>query len=117
MKLGLQINDYRWSVGPDRMGSTLADIARAADEYGFSSIAVADHLWAVPPWMGPLETPVPESYTTLAYLARNTKRVQLLALASPPNIRYEAMPVKIVSTVEVLAAGRALLGLGRGIVG
>ena len=53
-----------------------------ADEAGFDSIAVADHLWAVPPWMGPIEGSVPEAYTTLAYLAASTKRVQLMARSS-----------------------------------
>src|SRR6476646_12206895 len=114
MKLALQINNYDWTVEPTRMGATFAEIARTADEVGFSSIAVADHLWAVPPWMGPAEAPVPESYTTLAYLAGSTKRIQLVALASPPNFRYPAMLAKIVSTLDVLSAGRAWLGIGAG---
>ena len=75
MKLALQINNYIWEGGSANLGVTLTKIAKTADEAGFSAIAVADHLWAVPPWMGPVEGQVPESYTTLAYLAASTSHV------------------------------------------
>jgi F420-dependent oxidoreductase-like protein len=114
MKLALQINNYIWDGGPRELGATLAKIAQAADEHGFSSVAVADHLWAVPPWMGPIEGQVPECYTTLAYLAASTKRVEVMALATPPHFRHPAMLAKIVSTLDVLSGGRAWLGVGAG---
>jgi F420-dependent oxidoreductase-like protein len=114
MKLALQLNNYMWDVGPRELGATLTGIAQAADEYGFASIAVADHLWAVPPWMGPQEGQVPESYTTLAFLAGKTNRVQLIALATPPHFRYPAVLAKMVSTLDVLSNERAWLGIGAG---
>ena len=114
MKLALQINNYIWDGGPSNLGATLTKIARTADEYGFSSIAVADHLWAVPPWMGPQEGPVPECYTTLTFLAASTERIELMALATPPHFRHPAMLAKIVSTLDVLSGGRAWLGIGAG---
>ena len=99
MKLALQINNYIWDGGPTSLRATLTKIARTADEYGFSSIAVADHLWAVPPWMGPQEGQVPECYTTLSFLAASTQRIELIALATPPHFRYPAMLAKMASTV------------------
>jgi F420-dependent oxidoreductase-like protein len=114
MKLALQLNNYIWEGGPADLGPTLAKIAQTADEYGFSSIAVADHLWAVPPWMGPVEGQIPECYTALTYLAANTRRVDLIGLATPPHFRYPAMLAKIVSTLDVLSGGRAWLGVGAG---
>jgi F420-dependent oxidoreductase-like protein len=114
MKLALQLNNYIWEGGPRNLRATLTNIAQAADEYGFSSIAVADHLWAVPPWMGPQEGQVPECYTTLAFLAAGTKRVELIALATPPHFRYPAVLAKMVSTLDVLSNGRAWLGIGAG---
>src|SRR3954471_5538363 len=114
MKLSLQLNNYMWDGGAVRLGSTLAKIAQAADEYGFRSIAVADHLWAVPPWMGPVEGQIPECYTTLTYLAAHTKRVELMALATPPHFRHPALLAKMVSTLDVLSGGRTWLGLGAG---
>ena len=50
MKLGLHIVDFNWPGGPDRLGTKLTEIARAAEGYGFDSIAVGDHLW-LSPWM------------------------------------------------------------------
>lgn len=41
MKLGLQIPSFSWPGGAERMGPTLASIARAAEDAGFSS------LWAM----------------------------------------------------------------------
>ncbi|HST04020.1 MAG TPA: LLM class F420-dependent oxidoreductase [Chloroflexia bacterium] len=114
MKLALQLNNYMWDGGPRELGATLTKIAQTADEYGFASIAVADHLWAVPPWMGPQEGQVPESYTTLAFLAGKTNRVQLMALSTPPHFRYPAVLAKIVSTLDVLSNERAWLGIGAG---
>jgi F420-dependent oxidoreductase-like protein len=114
MKLALQLNNYMWEDGPTGLGATLRNIAQAADEGGFSTIAVADHLWAVPPWMGPQEGQVPECYITLAYLAANTSRIDLMALATPPHFRYPAVLARMVSTLDVLSGGRAWLGVGAG---
>lgn len=114
MKLALQLNNYVWEGGPTKLRATLKEIAQAADENGFSTIAVADHLWAVPPWMGPQEGQVPECYTALSFLAASTERVQLLALATPPHFRYPALLARMVSTLDVLSGGRAWLGIGAG---
>ena len=114
MKLALQLNNYTWNDDPRTLGATLTEIAQAADEFGFSTLAVADHLWAVPPWMGPIDGPVPECYTTLAFLAASTRRIALMPLASPPHFRHPALLAKIVSTLDVLSGGRAWLGIGAG---
>jgi F420-dependent oxidoreductase-like protein len=114
MKLALQLNNYIWDGDPARLGPTLSRIGEAADEYGFACIAVADHLWAVPPWMGSVDSQVPEAYTTLAFLGASTSRVNLMALASPPNFRYPAMLARVVSTLDTLSGGRAWLGIGAG---
>jgi len=114
MKLALQINNYIWPGGSGTLGTTLARIAETADESGFSTLAVSDHLWAVPPWMGPVEGQVPECYTTLAFLAGRTRRIELMALATPPHFRHPSLLAKIVSTLDVLSGGRAWLGVGAG---
>jgi alkanesulfonate monooxygenase SsuD/methylene tetrahydromethanopterin reductase-like flavin-dependent oxidoreductase (luciferase family) len=53
MKLGLQINDFSWLGGPDRLGATLVEIAQAAERCGFDRIGVADHFWQHPIMGGP----------------------------------------------------------------
>ena len=44
MKFGLQISQFTWPGGAGQMGPTLARIGRTADEVGFDSIWVMDHV-------------------------------------------------------------------------
>jgi len=113
MKLGLQLNSFDWTGGPQRFGRTLVDIARTAEEAGFDRIAVADHVWQHPIVGGP-EADAPECYTTLAFLAANTERAMLTAMVSGVHFRYPAILVKAVTTLDVLSGGRAWLGIGSG---
>jgi F420-dependent oxidoreductase-like protein len=113
MKLGLHMPVMSWGAGPARLGATLAEIARAAEEAGFDSIDVADHLWLHPRVGGPYQ-PQLEAYTTLGFLAARTERVRLMALATPASYRAPALLAKIVTTLDVLSGGRAMLGIGAG---
>lgn len=47
MKLGLQIPDFTWPDGAQRLAPTLAKIAETADEAGFDSIGVMDHFFQI----------------------------------------------------------------------
>lgn len=113
MKLGLSINDYDWAGGATRLGSTLSEIARAADEAGFDRIGVADHFWRSP-YMGSVDGPELECYTTLGFLAASTRRAKLTAMVTAVSYRPAGLLAKIVTTLDVLAGGRAWLGLGAG---
>jgi len=46
MKFGLQINQFTWPGGAAAIGPTLARVGREADDAGFDSIWVMDHLAA-----------------------------------------------------------------------
>src|SRR5262249_35594854 len=113
MKLGLQINNYNWSGGPSRLGSTLTQIAQAADAGGFACIGVQDHVWEST-YIGVREGPVLECYTTLAFLAARSSRVSLLAIVSPVSYRQPSLLAKSVTALDVLSGGRAWLGIGAG---
>lgn len=47
-------------------------------------------------------------------IAAHTRRVRLLALATAVSYRYPGMLAKIVTTLDVLSRGRAMLGIGAG---
>ena len=87
MKLGLQLNSFDWTGGPERFGATLAEIAGAAEETGFDRIGVADHLWQHPIMGGPVANE-PECYTTLSFVAANTERVKLTAMVTGGHFRH-----------------------------
>ena len=113
MKLGLHIVDTNWEGGSARLGSLLGEIAEAAEAAGFDWISVADHLWMHPIIGGPLKNHV-EAYTTLGYIAAHTRRVRLLALATAASYRPAGLLAKMVTTLDVLSGGRAMLGIGSG---
>ena len=78
MKIGLQVPNFTWPGGPKEIRTKLADIARAADQAGFSSLWVMDHFFQIgrpnnPTGLGPAEDEMLESYSTFSYLASPKK--------------------------------------------
>ena len=45
MRIGLQIPSFTWPDGVGGIGPRLAEIGRTADEAGFASLRVMDHLF------------------------------------------------------------------------
>jgi F420-dependent oxidoreductase-like protein len=58
------------------------------------------------------EEPMLEGYTTLGFLAGRTDRMTLGVLVTGVMYRYPGLLAKIVTTLDVLSAGRARLGIG-----
>jgi F420-dependent oxidoreductase-like protein len=113
MKLGFHLNDYDWEGGASRLGPTLAEIASAGDDAGFDRIGVADHFWRSH-YMGSVEGPELECYTTLGFLAASTRRAKLTAMVTAASYRQPGLLAKTVTTLDVLSGGRAWLGIGAG---
>jgi F420-dependent oxidoreductase-like protein len=111
MKLGIQIPSFTWPGGAERTASTLARIAQAAEEAGFSSLWVMDHFFQIE-MIGRPEEPMLEAYSTLNFLAAVTKRIRLGALVTGVVYRYPGILVKTVTTLDVLSGGRAYFGVG-----
>jgi F420-dependent oxidoreductase-like protein len=117
MKIGLQITRFNWEgVSPDQIAPTFARIASAADMLGFDSLWVMDHFFQMelPARNYSAEQPMMESYTLLSYLAGLTQRATLGALVTGVHYRQPGHLVKIVSNLDVLSGGRAILGIGAG---
>jgi F420-dependent oxidoreductase-like protein len=113
VKLGLQIPRFRWPGGPPLLATTLAQVARAADDAGFASIWLMDHFFQISS-IGKPEEEMLEAYTTLGYLAAHTSRARLGTLVTGVHYRHPGILVKQVTTLDVLSAGRAWLGIGAG---
>lgn len=111
VRIGLQIPDFSGAGGARQLGSQLAAVARTADDVGFDSIAVMDHLFQIS-MIGPPEQDMLEAYTTLGYLAGCTSRARLLTLVTGAVYRYPGILAKVVTTLDVLSGGRAWLGIG-----
>jgi F420-dependent oxidoreductase-like protein len=113
MKLGLHMPTMDWEGGPAELGATLGRVVEAAEEAGFDTITVADHVWQHPIMGGPIKNQV-EAYTTLGFIAAHTRRVRLLALATAAPYRPAGLLAKMVTTLDVLSGGRMMLGIGAG---
>ena len=72
-----------------------------------------DHFRQIP-MFGPAWSDMPESFTTLAFLAGVTERVRLGPLVAGIGHRRVTHLAQIVATLDVLSAGRAACGLGVG---
>jgi len=111
MKVGLQIPYFTWSGGAAEMGGKLAEITRTAEDAGFDSAWVMDHYFQIP-MVGPAEADMLEAYTTLGYLAGQTKRLTLGTMVTGVTYRNPGVLIKQVTTLDVLSGGRAWLGIG-----
>jgi F420-dependent oxidoreductase-like protein len=111
VKIGLQIPSFTWPGGTEAIGPTVGRIAHQADEIGFDSIWVMDHFFQIR-GVGKPEEPMLEGWTTLGFLAANTKRARLGLMVGGVHYRLPGLWVKAATTLDVLSGGRAWLGIG-----
>jgi F420-dependent oxidoreductase-like protein len=111
MKIGISIADFSWPGGPSKLGATLGQIARTADQAGFDSIWVMDHFWQIG-MIGPPEKDMLEGYSALAFMAGLTSKARLGTMVTGAVYRYPGILAKTVTTLDVLSGGRAWLGIG-----
>ena len=111
LDFGLQISRFGWPGHPATTAATLAEVARAAEQAGFTSLWVMDHMLQIPQ-VGREWEDMLESHTTLGYLAGVTEHIRLGTLVTGITYRNIAHLAKIVATLDVLSGGRALCGIG-----
>ncbi|ACQ79677.1 Luciferase-like monooxygenase [Beutenbergia cavernae DSM 12333] len=114
MRISISTTNYSWPGGPSTFARHLAEIGRRADDAGFHTVWVPDHLIQADPNAGADERDMLEAYTTLGYLAACTERVHLGTAVTAATFRAPALLVKAVTTLDTLSGGRAWLGIGAG---
>jgi alkanesulfonate monooxygenase SsuD/methylene tetrahydromethanopterin reductase-like flavin-dependent oxidoreductase (luciferase family) len=90
----------------------LSAMARA-EGLGYDSLWTPDHLIPTPPNSDP-EGPILEPYMCLAGVAAMTSKATLGLLVSPISLRQPALLVKMITALDHISDGRAVLGLGAG---
>jgi F420-dependent oxidoreductase-like protein len=111
VKFGLQVSSFTYPGGTAEIAPTLERIVRTADEVGFDSIWVMDHLFQIR-GVGAVEEPMLEGWTALGWIAALTKRARIGLLVGGIHHRHPGIWVKAATTLDVLSGGRAWLGLG-----
>jgi len=110
--LSLHLPNFNYpGIEPDGLFEHLAAIARTAEDSGFSSITVMDHLHQIP-GIGPRTNFMMEGNTILAGLAARTSRVSVGMLVGGVTYRNPALLAKATTTLDIVSRGRAICGLG-----
>jgi F420-dependent oxidoreductase-like protein len=111
-RVGLQIPSFTFpGVADADLFETIAGIATTAENNGFDSVWVMDHLYQIGV-VGPREDPMLEAYTLLSALAARTRQVALGTMVTGVTYRNPALLAKIVTTLDVISSGRAIMGIG-----
>jgi len=96
-------------------GWSLTDQAvQLADKLGFWGAVIPDHYMWAEAYGQPQKDSTLESWIALTYLAAKTQNIKLGTIVTPIPFRPPAMLAKMVSTMDVLSSGRAVLGVGAG---
>jgi F420-dependent oxidoreductase-like protein len=111
MRLGVHLVQFDFPGGNRAVGPTVAELGRAAEEAGLDNLSVMDHYFQIGA-VGPPHRNMLEGYTTLGFLAGHTSTVDLQLLVTGVTYRHPGLLAKIVTTLDVLSGGRAVLGIG-----
>ena len=113
IRLGLQIPNFSYGTGIGELFPTVIAQAQEAEAAGYDSVFLMDHLYQLP-GLGTPDQPMLEAYTALGALATATERVQLGTPVTGNTYRNPALLAKIITTLDVISQGRAILGIGTG---
>ena len=105
VKIGLLLH-------PERGIDAVFEEARLADQQGFDSIWLGDHIMAHGAEPRP-DLPL-DSFTLMTALGACTSRVRLAWSMLNVNFRYPAMLAKVLATLDQITKGRVICTLGSG---
>lgn len=117
MRFGIALPHYDFSLpGRALTWQGVRDWARRAEDLGFDSVWMSDHLfWDLERYGGSEEPQQTlECFTTLAGLAVSTSRVRIGSLVACNDLRSPALLAKMAATLDVLSGGRVEIGIGAG---
>ncbi|MQA85677.1 MAG: TIGR03619 family F420-dependent LLM class oxidoreductase [Streptosporangiales bacterium] len=113
---GLKLGLFGLHRGSSAEPDTLVRRARLAEEVGFESLWVGDHIALPSDSRYPPDQPRLEALATLTYLAAVTSRVRLAVGVIVLPQRQPVLLAKQLSSIDFLSRGRLTVGIGVGYV-
>ncbi|MBV8982473.1 MAG: LLM class flavin-dependent oxidoreductase [Acidimicrobiia bacterium] len=118
MDIGLALPQFDFSIPGERplRWRTVCDWAQRAEQLGFGSVWLADHLfWDLARYGGSDDTyDVYDPFAGLAAIGRLTTQVRLGVLVASVPLRPPSVLAKTFATLDTLSGGRLIAGLGAG---
>ncbi len=111
MLLGQQLGTYAPSKHGNHWDTTLA-AARACEQAGLDSVWLADHFMFPDKDDPEKEVPVFDCFVALGAIAASTSRIRIGELVVGVPYRNPALLAKMLTTLDVVAHGRTIVGLG-----
>lgn len=112
IRLGLQLPIINYANLPvDQMFDRIVAVVTAAEASGFDAFFLMDHVQQIG-GVGDPADPIMEAYTLLGALAARTTTIKLGTLVTGVVYRNPALLAKMVTTLDVISKGRAILGIG-----
>ncbi|MEH1130633.1 TIGR03619 family F420-dependent LLM class oxidoreductase [Micromonospora sp. CPCC 206061] len=109
-RLGLNVPNFGPEVDPE----TLLAWARFAEDNGFSTLVVSDHVAPTPEVAALYPSPFYDPFTLLAWLAGQTTTVHLGTSVVVLPYRHPLLTARLSAMLHVLSGGRFVLGTGSG---
>jgi len=113
IKFGLQHPCFTHDGAGNEIFETVKERALYAEAHGFDGFYVMDHFFQIP-YVGALEEPMLESWTTISGLTQVTKKINLATLVTGNIYRNPALLAKMAANVDLMSNGRLILGIGAG---
>ena len=113
IRLGLQIPNFSYGTPVAELFPAVKAQALEAEAAGFDTVLLMDHFYQLP-GLGEPDEPMLEAYTALGALASAVEGVQLSTLVTGNTYRNPTLLAKVITTLDVVSAGRAILGIGAG---
>jgi probable F420-dependent oxidoreductase len=115
MRVSLGLPTHRVDAAEEFVsGAAVAEIARAAEDAGFSAVFVTDHPAPPTDWLERGGHHTLDPLVTLAFAAAATTRICLQTNLFVPAYRHPLLSAKAVASLDVLCDGRVVVGVGAG---
>jgi probable F420-dependent oxidoreductase len=111
LKVGVNILNF----GPGANPRDLLRWAQVSETLGYHSVLISDHIAITPAIAERYPAPYYDAFATLAWLAGQTKRVQLGTTVIVLPYRHPILMARMVANIDQFSDGRFIFGVGIGV--